>query len=311
MGTIFKKIKKALNKPSLVLQYIIGKNFIARLFSDKNYVRLKYRLVVGKKLNLTSPKTFNEKLQWLKLYDRKPEYTQMVDKYGAREYIARKAGEEYLIPLLGVWDKVEDIDFDSLPEQFVLKSTHDSGNVVVCRDRAAFDVVAAKKKLKKALKRKYFYGSREWPYKNVEPRIIAENYMEDESSEGTALGLTDYKFYCFNGVPKLVYVSQGLEDHSTARISFLNLDWSFAPFKRVDYKPFDTVPSKPVNYEKMLELSSVISADQIFLRVDFYEIKQKVYISELTFCPTSGMVPLAPPEWDDILGTWLKLPIEE
>lgn len=311
MRDIFKKLKKALTNPRRLVAYIIEKPFVAKCFNDKQYVKLKYRLITGRKLNLKAPKSFSEKLQWLKLYDRDDKYVKMVDKYDAREYIASVVGEEYLIPLLGVWDSVDEIDFDSLPDQFVLKCTHDSGGVVVCRDKSKFDIDSAKTKLNAWMKRNYFYRSREWPYKNIKPRIIAEKYMEDEASKGTTLGLTDYKFYCFNGVPKLAYVSQGMENHNTARISFLNLDWTFAPFKRLDYKPFDVEPPKPVNYERMLEIASVVSAEQIFLRVDFYEINKKIYIGELTFCPTSGMVPLDPANWDDELGTWLKLPIEK
>ena len=275
-----------------------------KLFPDKFYLKCLYRDKLSKKLNLRNPQTFNEKLQWLKLYDRKPEYTMMVDKYAVKSYVAEKIGEEYIIPTLGVWDRFEDIDFDALPDQFVLKCTHDSGGLVICRDKRKFDREAARKQICRALKRNYFWHGREWPYKNVKPRIIAEQYMEDSSGNG----LRDYKFYCFGGVPKFLYISEGLENHATASISFLNLDWTFAPFQRKDYKNFVSLPDKPTCFGKMLKLAEELSRVCSFLRVDLYEIDGKIYFSELTFTPCSGMIPFTSEEWDKILGSWIELP---
>ena len=274
-------------------------------FSDKLYLEVMFWTNTDKQLNLKDPKTFNEKLQWLKLYDRKPEYTRMVDKYEVKKYVAERIGEEYIIPTLGVWDRFEDIDLDSLPDQLVLKCTHDSGGLVICRDKAKQDWDTAKGMIERSLKRNYYLHGREWPYKDVKPRIIAEQFMQDETQPN---GLLDYKFYCFNGEPKLLYISEGLEDHSTAKISFLNLDWTFADFHRSDFRPFDHLPPKPNNYDQMLILAKELSAGIPFLRVDLYEINGKIYFSELTFSPCSGMMPFEPEQWNEKLGGWITLP---
>ena len=276
-----------------------------KFLPDKQYLQLYYFAKFKKPLNLKSPKTFNEKLQWLKLNDRKDIYTIMVDKYEAKKVVANIIGEEYIIPTLGVWDSFDEIDFDTLPDQFVLKCTHDSGGLVICRDKSKLDKVETRKILEKSLKNEYFYMAREWPYKNVKPRIIAEQYMQDETQIN---GLFDYKFYCFDGEAKFLYVSKGLENHKTARISFLNLDWTFAPFKRNDYKAFDSIPQKPKEFEKMVDFTKKLSKEIPFLRVDLYEIAGKVYFSELTFAPSGGMMLFEPEEWDYILGDWIKLP---
>ena len=272
--------------------------------SDETYLKLRYNCIMGKKLNLDNPVTYNEKLQWLKLYDRKPEYTKMVDKYEAKKYVADIIGEEYIIPTLGVWDNVNDIDFDTLPNQFVLKCTHDSGGLVICKDKAELDIENAKNTLNHFLNRNFYSVHREWPYKDVKHRIIAEKYMEDESGKD----LKDYKFFCFNGEPKLLYISEGLSDHSTAKISFADMDYNIAEFKRNDFKPFDELPKKPINFEKMKELAKVLSKDRAFIRVDFYEINKKIFFGELTFFPCSGYLPFDPEKYDKILGDWITLP---
>ena len=272
---------------------------------DKPYLRLYYFAKLKKNLNFRNPKSFNEKLQWLKVYDRKDVYTTMVDKLEAKEFVKERIGQEYIIPTLGVWERVEDIDFAALPKKFVLKCTHDSGGLVVCRDKSKLDVDAAKKTLKKSLSTNFYYWTREWPYKNVKPRIIAETYMEDQKQQS---GLIDYKFYCFDGEPKFLYISKGLEDHATANISFLNLDWSFAPFQRSDYKGFETLPEKPAGYDKMLEIAVKLSRDTSFLRVDLYEIDGRIYFSEMTFTPCGGTMRFVPMEWDNEIGKILTLP---
>ena len=230
----------------------------------------------------------------------------MVDKYEVRKYIAEKIGEEYLIPLLGVWDSFEEIDFDKLPEQFVLKCTHDSGGLVICRDKSKL-TKEAKLKINMCLKRNFFYSTREWPYKDVKPRIIAEKFMVDTHDIDSEDGLTDYKFYCFNGEPRFGYVSTGLENHETARISFVTLDWEQAPFKRLDFESFLKLPEKPKKLDEMLKLAKVLSEGIPFLRVDFYEINGKIYFGELTFFPGSGTVKLEPEEWDYKFGDMIAL----
>lgn len=275
------------------------------LLPDKQFLQLKYRLKMKKKLDLKNPKTFNEKIQWLKLYDRKPEYSTMVDKYEAKKYVADIIGEEYIIPTLGVWDRFEDIDFDSLPDQFVLKCTHDSGGLVIVRDKSKMDVDAAKKKIEHSLKNNYYKHGREWPYKNVKPRIIAEKFMTDEKNPNS---LMDYKFYCFGGQPQFLYISQGLEDHKTASISFVTLDWEFAPYRRNDFKPFDTLPQKPERFDEMLDFAKKLSADMSFLRVDLYQINGQIFFSELTMSPCSGFMPFENMEHDKVIGEMLTLP---
>lgn len=301
MGDKIKTYIKSPNKIIITL-YVRG----IKLVNERTFLKILYKYRTGKKLDLNKPKTFNEKLQWLKLHDRKPEYSMMVDKYEVRKYIKNKIGEDYLIPLLGIWDKFDDINFGHLPNQFVLKCTHDSGGLIICRDKSRLDIESAKKKINASLKKNFYYHGLEWPYKNVKPRIIAEQYMEEKDNVNNN-GLTDYKFYCFNGEPNYLYVSEGLENHSTAKISFFNLDFTRAPFEREDYKPFDSSPKKPINYEKMLELSKLLSKGHSFIRVDFYEIQNKIYFSELTFSPCSGFMPFKPEKFDLILGEKLIL----
>ena len=279
---------------------------IGKFIPDDLYVNLYYYKTFHKIPDLKNPKTFNEKLTWMKLYDKNPQYTQMVDKYAAKGYVEKIIGGGHTIPTFKVWDSPDDVDVEELPEKFVLKCTHDCGSIVICRDKSKFDLEAAKEKLRVHYNRNYFWMVREWPYKNVKPRIIAEEYMED--AEETQAGLTDYKFYCFGGIPKYLYVSTGLENHSTARISFLTLDWQFAPFGRSDYRPFEELPKKPENLLLMVEIAQKLSRRFPFLRVDLYEIKGKVYFSELTLFPCGGMMPFSPKEWDERLGLELELP---
>lgn len=281
----------------------LGRHGFFHNMDDETYLRTLYRNKFKKELDLENPITFNEKLQWLKLYDRKPIYTTMVDKYEAKKYVANLIGEKYIIPTLGVWNSFVDIDFNLLPDKFVLKTTHDSGGIVICKDKHNFDQENARLKIENSLKKNFYYQCREWPYKNVIPRIIAEKYMENIG------GLVDYKFYCFNGKPRFLYVSQGLDNHDTAKISFLTLDWEFAPFQRSDYLAFDTLPQKPENLNKMIKIAEKLSGDSTFLRVDLYEIEGNIYFSELTFSPCGGFMCFHPTEWDKKLGDELRLPI--
>lgn len=295
-----------LKKPGELIYTLGGKGMFNRL-SDKAYLDLVFVSVFGKKINWASPKTFNEKLQWLKLYNRCPEFTSMVDKFAVKQYVAEKIGQEYIIPTLGVWDSFDEIDFDKLPDKFVLKCTHDSGSVIVCRDKNKFDFTKAESRIKSCLKKSLFWYGREWPYKNVKPRIIAEQYLEDEFSKE----LSDYKFYCFNGEPKMLYVSRGLENHETARISFVTMDWKQAPVKRNDFESFEELPPKPESFDLMVEYSKKLSKDIPFLRVDFYDINGHLYFGELTFFPGAGFTVLEPKEWDATFGNWITLPEKE
>ncbi len=272
--------------------------------SSEDYIKKEYKLSFGKELNLDSPQTYNEKLQWLKLNYRKPIMTTMVDKYEVKKYIADLIGEEYIISTLGVWDRFDDIDFDALPEQFVLKCTHDSGGVIVCKDKSKLDKKKAQKKLEKCLKRNYYYQHREWPYKNVKPRIIAEQYMEDESG----YELKDYKWFCFDGEVKALFIAtdRGVDREET-KFDFFDSDFNHLSFTN-GHPNANREIKKPLSFDEMKSLASKLSKGFPHLRVDFYDINGKIYFGELTFYHWSGMVPFEPEEWDYTFGSWIKLP---
>lgn len=295
------KIEKIMKDPRSILRKLI---VICKFkwLPDEPYLKLVYYAHLGRKLDLKNPQSYNEKLQWLKIYDRRPEYTRMVDKYEAKKYIAEKIGEEYTIPTLGVWDDPEEIDFENLPDQFVLKTTHDSGGVVVCTDKAKLDIPATREKLRTSLKREYFYWGREWPYKNVTPRIIAEMYMEDTKTGE----LRDYKWYCFDGKPKLMAIFCGRGKGATTADYFdeeqrhVDLSWGYSTAK--------TEPEKPASYTQMKQMAAELSKEIPCLRVDFYEVNGKPYVGELTFFDGAGFDLIQPREWDERIGTWITLP---
>ncbi len=275
--------------------------------NDKWYVKTRYRLYTGKKLNLENPQTYNEKLNWQKLYDHNPIYTIMVDKYAAKEYVAKIIGDKYIIPTIGHWEEPEDIEWDCLPSQFVLKTTHDSGGVIVVRDKQKLNKEKAINKLKNCLKRDNYAVTREWPYKNVHRRIIAEQYMED-SKTGE---LRDYKFFSFDGDVKAMFISQdrGKQDEE------VKFDYFDADFNHLDIHQYHdagkTLPEKPVCFEEMKMLASILSKGLPQVRVDFYEVNGKVYFGELTFFHHGGIVPFTPEKWDYTFGSWINLPKEK
>ena len=272
---------------------------------DEEYLRRKFKACMDQELNLENPQTFNEKLQWLKLYDRKPEYTMMVDKYKVREYIKEKLGEEYLIPLLGVWDDPDEIDFDALPDQFVLKCNHNSGlGMCICKDKSKLDIPKVKEELRKGLAQDYYLTGREWPYKNVPRKIICEKYMVDDDSTSE---LTDYKFMCFKGKVYCSFVCNERFSKDGLKVTFYDKKWAKMPFER-HYKSSEAVIPKPFNYGKMIQLAEQLSAEIPFVRVDFYEINKKVYFGELTLFPGSGFEEFTPEEWDYKLGSMITLP---
>ena len=277
-----------------------------RLFrNDELYLKVIFRCFMGRRLNLKKPQTFSEKMQWLKLYNRKPEYTKMVDKYAVKEYVAEKIGAKYIIPTLGVWDSVDDIDWESLPQQFVLKTTHAGGGngVVICKDKTTFDKNKAIAKLGNSMKSNPYYTLREWPYKNVKKRIIAEQFIDVKGHQD----LPDYKFFCFNGVPKYCQVIAGRETGVTT-IDWYDKDWVHQPFHEPKDYPFSKQGhSKPACFDEMWILAAKLSSGQPFLRVDFYEVNNKIKFGELTFSPTSGMGGFDPEEWDYKFGSWVKL----
>lgn len=281
---------------------LAGKGLLGRM-SGEDFLKSLYRIRMGRELNLQAPKTYTEKLQWLKLYDHRPGYTTMVDKYAVKEYVAGKIGTQYVIPLLGVWDRAEDIDFDALPERFVLKTTHDSGGIVICRDKASLDIPKARNKLAYFLRRNYYDHNREWPYKNVPHRIIAEAYMEDT----TTAELRDYKFFTFSGEPKVLYIAQGRGRGEPTVADFYDMEFNHLPFA-IDHDMADVPPEKPACFEEMKHLAEILSEGTPQLRVDFYEVDGKVYFGEMTFFHCSGMEAFHPEEWDRIFGDWVTLP---
>lgn len=297
-----KNLKKFFTNPILRFQILNSRGFYKHL-SDEQFLKKAFKLRMGYELNLESPKSFSEKLQWLKVYDRNPQYTRMVDKHEVKPYVADKIGEEYIIPTIGVWDSFDDIEFDKLPNQYVLKCTHDSGGVIIVTDKTKFDKEKAKKKINQSLKSNFYYRGREWPYKNVRPRIIAESYMMDKSGED----LNDYKLFCFNGKVKCTYVCTERYSPKGLHTTFFDRDWKVMPFERQFPSVHDGLP-KPVGYEKMVELAEILSENIPFVRVDFYEINGQIYFGELTFFPGSGFRKFNPEKWDYILGDWIKLP---
>lgn len=293
-----------MNKSNGILK--LKANQFLKIVPDSIYLRIVYLIKTKKILSLNKPKSFNEKIQWLKLHDRNPLYTNLVDKFEVRKYLSQKIGEEYLIPILGIYDSFDEIDFENLPSQFVLKCTHDSGGLVICNNKDKLDIESAREKINTCLKENYYWTWREWPYKNVKPKIICEQYMVDES--GT--DLKDYKFMCFNGEPKCSFVCLNRNAESGLNVDFYDIEWQPLPFER-HYPRSSEIIEKPKQYNKMIEISRALSKDIPFLRVDFYEIQGQLFIGELTFYPGSGYEQFNPESYDYLLGSWLKLPMKK
>lgn len=286
-----------------VLFNVILEHFFGWL-PDKTYLKWKFKNAMGYSLNLKNPKTFSEKLQWLKLYDRRPEYTMMVDKVKVKNYVTSKIGEQYVIPTLGVWDDPNKINFDALPEQFVLKVNHNSGTgMYICKEKSKMDVGRVKAELRKGLKENYYLKNREWPYKDVSRRIFAETYMEDEFGE-----LRDYKFFCFNGEVKALFIaSDRSKGEHAVRFDFFDENFNHLPFTN-GHPNANVTPKRPRMFEEMKVLASKLSKGIPHVRIDFYEVGDKVYFGEMTFFHWSGIMPYEPKEWDYIFGEWLSLP---
>lgn len=280
---------------------------ISRLLPDKPYLSLKFLKEFGTFPNWKNPQTFSEKLQWLKLYDRKPEYTMMVDKYAVKDYVASRIGSKYVIPTLGVWDKLEDIEWNKLPNQFVLKTTHGGGNegVVICRDKTTFDRQKAIRVLQESLLCDLFEIWREWPYKNVPKRIIAEKFIEPNPE---TKDLSDYKFFCFDGEVKGLFVATERQNpNEEVKFDFFDADYNHLPFRQ-GHDHAKVMPPKPKNFELMKQLSERLSKGLTHVRVDLYDVGDKVFFGEMTFFHFSGMVKFEPEEWDYKIGEWLNLP---
>ena len=277
-----------------------------RIIPDKLYLKFYYRIKMGTKLNLKNPKSFNEKLQWLKLYDRNPLYTKLADKYEVREYIKNTIGEEYLIPLLGVYDAFDEIDLKKLPNKFVMKCNHDSASVIICKNKLNFNYTDAKKQITRSLKSNYFWGGREWVYKNIKPRIVIEKYMKNKDDSD----LSDYKFFCFNG--KVKFFKIDFDRFNNHGANYYDLNKKIMRFgEKVCPPNYNKKIEMPESLNKMIELAEKISKGMIFTRVDFYNINEKIYFGEITFYPAGGFGKFIPEEWDYKIGDMLKIPNEK
>lgn len=297
-----RRIINVIKRPSRLILHL-NEYRIFRLMPDEAYLKLIYRCEMGRKLNLTSPNTYNEKLQWLKLKDRRPEYKTYADKYAVREYLRQTVGEDYLIPLIAVYDRVDEIEWDALPAQFVLKCTHASGTNIICTDKNRLDIETAKRQLNRWMQRDYYWHGREWQYKNMRPRIICEKYLADESD----FELKDYKFHCFNGEPKIATVVLNRFQEGGPNGNFYDMAWNLLPFYQ-HYPPSTSNVPKPKNFEKMKEIACKISEGLLYIRIDYYEAAGQLYMGELTLHPASGWLGFIPESADGLVGSWLELP---
>ena len=297
------KIRTFIENPQYFITSPAAKGWL-NWVPDSLYLKVLYRVIMGRKLNLKNPKEYNEKLQWLKLNDRKPEYSTMVDKYEVRGYIEDLLGDKYLIPCLGIYDSVDDIDIDALPDRFVLKCTHDSGSVEICKDKSSFDIEGARHRLSQAMKRNYYATYREWPYKYDKPRIIAEGYLEGDGGD-----LKDYKVMCFNGEAKIIEVHENrFVEGKVHTQTFYDREWNIVPLTQVETVTVDRPGERPRQLDEILRLSELIAKDMYHARIDWYIEGDKIYFGEITFFDGSGFESFSTPEMERMLGDMIKLP---
>lgn len=288
---------------NLINAYKLIKNIGIR-YAYNWTLKKKFTDACGYELNLDHPKTFSEKIQWIKVNCHEPLMTRCADKYRVRDYVKKCTGEKYLTKVYGIWKNSEEIDFESLPKKFVLKTNHASGQVIIVKDKSELNISDVKKQLKGWLLENYYYVTGEWVYKDIEPVIICEELLDDD--------ILDYKFYCFNGEPKFLYVSEGLgRDQKKAKMNFVDLAWHKTEFQREDFLQFEKIPSRPKNFEEMIAIASKLAGKFYFVRVDLYSIKGVIKFSELTFYPNGGFAPFKPDKWEEEIGGWIKLPTSE
>ncbi|MFA5450393.1 MAG: ATP-grasp fold amidoligase family protein [Dehalococcoidales bacterium] len=299
-----RKIKKIIANPKIILLVVLNHKFF-RLLPDKIYLAAKYRIVFGRRLNFDKPQTFNEKLQWIKIYDRKPEYTTYADKYAVRKYVKQTIGEECLVPLYGVYGKVDEIPWEKLPKQFVLKCTHASGANIICHDKSQLDIKDSNRKLQKWMAENWYWCGREWPYKNIKPQIICEKYL----GEGNCIP-DDYKVMCFNGKAKLIEVHKGRFEKIHTQ-DYYNTKWEKTEISQVSTPLNASIHSKPACLHEMLYFSELLSRNTYHVRIDWYVIEGSLYFGEITFFDASGLDPFAQEEHDILLGSWIHLPIDK
>ena len=299
----FKTMLKLVKTPKKMI-IPLADNGVLNWIPDEAYLRLAFYCQMGKPLDLNKPKTFSEKLQWLKLHDRKELYHTLVDKYEVKEYVASIIGPEYIVPTLGVWNDPDEIKIEELPDQFVLKCTHDSGSVVICRDKSTFDKKEAMQRLKKHANKSIFWFGREWPYKGIKPRIIAEEYLG-----GGDKGLNDYKVLCFHGIPKLIEVHEGRMTANHTQ-DFYTTKWERTEIAQENEPRSDNPINPPDQLELILDLSSRLAKDFIHIRIDWYIANNKLYFGEITFYDGSGFCAFTNERFDVEIGNWIHLPID-
>ena len=279
--------------------------YVLSFMPDKMFLQIHYFLTVGKFINFKNPKGFNEKLQWLKINDKRAEYTKLVDKLAVREHIKSVLGEEHLFPLLGVWESFDDIDFSKLPEKFVLKCNHDSGSTKVITDKSSLseeELLKLKEHFSNRLKREYFFAGREYPYKGLKPCIMAEQFMVDDSAPEKSI--EDYKFFCFNGEPKIMFVAT--DRNIDVKFDFFDMDFNHLDITNIHSQSGKEI-NKPEMVEEMKQIAAKLSAGMRHVRIDLYELNGKIYFGEYTFFHGGGFGPFHPEKWERTLGDWINI----
>lgn len=275
----------------------------AGLYPDKFYIKCQFKHALHYSLNLKKPETYQEKLQWLKLYDRKPIYTIMADKYLAKQFIVNYIGERYIIPTIAIYNHTKDINYESLPDQFVIKTTHDSGTVLICRNKTKLNIPKTNKYLEKKLRKKYYLKEREFQYKDINPHIIIEQLIGKEGED-----LMDYKFFCFDGIPKLMMIISNRWGEDGHKADFYDMEGNYIKISQIGYSNSVIPPAIPPVFDEMKVLASKLSNGLPHLRVDFYFTEGRIYVGELTFFDSGGYLSFIPEEYNKILGDWIKLP---
>lgn len=299
--------KKKFSNPAKICNFFIKRSrLLYKLLGEKRCVEILYRAVTGNTLNLANPLSFNEKLQWLKVNNKNPLFSTMVDKYAVKQFVEEKMGEGYVVPTIGVWDSFDDINIESLPQQFVLKCTHDSGGLVICKNKSSLDLVKTKRKICRCLKKNFYYSWYEFPYRDVKPRIIAEQYLAGADGD-----VVDYKVHCFNGKAKFVLTCSERFSETGLKEDFYDLSWNRMPVARPDHPNSEKGVAKPITFSKMINFAETFAKNIPFLRVDFYEVDAKLFFGEFTFFPASGLNAFVPESWDETFGSWLDLSIND
>ena len=277
---------------------------LTRFVSDRTHISLLYRSFLGVFPDFENPITFNEKIQYLKLKQRDPLFTRLADKIAAKEWIGNKIGEQYVVPTLAIWDSPSKVSLDGLPDRFVLKTNHDCGGVVICKNKNSFELTKAKRFLQQHFKKNYFYSSREWPYKNINPMIFAEAYLSDGSRDDCQLA--DYKVFCFNNGRMVTLVCRGRGSDSGLEKTFFDEHWEMLPLNEGGHSRSTRI-EKPAFFEQMKDIACTLSEGFSFIRVDFFCTKEKLYVGELTFYPNSGFEQFEPRSYDELFGSWIRL----